>query len=150
MENNLRIIKTARSEAAINAAVKEGYWPLVKPVVPSPQIKSKYSVVQNTTTGEIKVVHDYRENTWGDKNLATVIDFTYYYPHHFESPFAAYLIPSDIVIGETVWLSDLIEDIVSGNWNQGDTFRLKSCEATWNGKDFIIHVKPLLKDIIVG
>jgi hypothetical protein len=150
MENNLRVIYTARSEDAINKAVADGYWPLIKTVVPSPQIKSKYSVVQNTITGQIKVVHDYRENTWGDKNLKTVIDFTYYYPHHFESPFAAYLIPSDILIGETVILIDLIEDVVSGKWNQGDTFRLASCGATWNGTDFILTPKSLDRFEMVG
>jgi hypothetical protein len=141
-DKNLRVIKTARSEKAINEAVKNGYWPLVKPVVPSPKIKSKYSVVQNSTTGVIQVVHDYRENTSGDKNLQTVIDFTYYYPHHFENPFAAYLIPSDIKVGEVVWIEDLIEDLIGGSWNQGDTFRLKSRKATWNGKEFNISHEP--------
>jgi len=71
--------------------------------------------------------------------MAKAIDFTFYYPHHFPSPFAAYLIPRDIQPGETVWIEDLIEDIVKSIWNQGDAFRLESCEAVWNGVDFDIQ-----------
>jgi hypothetical protein len=166
MESNLRIIKTARSEQEINAAVEEGYWPLVKPVVPSPEIKIKYAVLQDKLTGKISVIHDFRNanyvhdfkptgllDAFGEINDIssvadedslndTVINFTYYYPHHFENPFAAYLLPPDIKVGEKVILEDLIEDIVSGSWNQGDTYRLKSCEAIWDGKDFIISHQP--------
>ena len=174
MENNLRVINTARSEEAINKAVADGYWPLIKPVVPSPEIKIKYAVLQDKVTGKITVIHDYRDDNYAldikpisslnafgeiddttsvaDKELPndTVIPFTFYYPHHFESPFAAYLIPSDIVIGENVILSDLIEDIVGGSWNQGDTFRLKSSEATWNGTGFILISKSLDRFEMVG
>lgn len=132
-EKNLRVINTARNKEAINQAAKEGYWPLVKPVVPSPEIKRKFAVLQNPETGEIEVINDYRA-TKPDMNK--VIDFTFYYPHHFESPYAAYLIPSDLKVGERVWLEDLIEDVVSGSWNQGDAYRLNSCEAVWDGKQF--------------
>ena len=55
------------------------------------------------------------------------------------SPFAAYLIPKDIVIGERVFVKDLIEDFVGKSWNQGDTYRLESCEAIWNGIDLEIQ-----------
>ncbi|MET3981144.1 hypothetical protein ABIB62_003779 [Mucilaginibacter sp. UYP25] len=147
-DKNLRVIKTARSEKAINEAVAKGYWPLVKPVVPSPKIKSKYAILQDPITGQIEVIHDYRAlgesiSADGTTPTPTVIDFTYYYPHHFENPFAAYLIPKDLKVGEVVWLEDLIEDIVSGSWNQGDAYRLQSCEAKWDGKDLIINFKPL-------
>jgi hypothetical protein len=135
-DKNLRIIKTARSEQEINAAVKEGYWPLVKPVIPSLEIKSKYAVFQHKKTGKIEVVHDFRAEPKSN-DYVKVIDFRFYYPHHFESPFAAYLIPSDIAIGETVWISDLIEDVIKSSWNQGDTYRLESCEAIWDGADLI-------------
>jgi hypothetical protein len=143
MENNLRVIKTARSEAAINAAVEEGYWPLIEPVTPSPEIKSKYAILQDKTTGKIQVIHDYRARGYNifpnsEAQLQTVIPFTYYYPHQFESPYAAYLIPSDMSIGETVMLVDLIEDVIRSSSNQGDTYRLQSCEAIWDGKDFTI------------
>lgn len=131
----LRVIRTARTEEEINRAARAGYFPLVRKVSPSPEIRSKFAVYQNPESGEISVVGDYRAGGWGDE----VIEFTFYYPHNFPSPFAAYLLPSDLRIGEVVILEDLIEDLIGNRWNQGDVYRLKSCEAEWDGKDFIIH-----------
>ncbi|AMR30528.1 hypothetical protein A0256_03365 [Mucilaginibacter sp. PAMC 26640] len=68
--------------------------------------------------------------------IEKVIDFNFSYPHQFESSFAAYLTPSDLQAYETFLVSDLIEDVVSGNWNQGDCYRLKESEAIWDGKEF--------------
>jgi len=149
MDNNLRTITTARTLEAINKGAKDGYWPLVKPVVPSPAIKSKYAVYQNQTTGEIEVINDFRADRQ-TPGLNKVIDFTYYYPNHFESPYAAYLIPADIKAGERVWISDLIEDVIGQKWNQGDSYRLLSCEAIWNGKDMMLQVSPITSETFVG
>lgn len=129
----LRIIKTARTEQAINDAVEQGYWPLVKPVIPSPDIRVKFAVSQHKTTGKITVANDYRDPIMfrptepvGEMSQqkqeklgssifrflkakdpaprineeVTAIDWTYYYPYNFESPFAAYLIPKDLHVGE--------------------------------------------------
>ncbi len=139
-ESNLRVIKTARSMEAINQAVKEGYWPLVKPVVPSPEIKTKYAVVQHSKTGEIEVVADFRmqDMAFAEKGKK-VIDFTYYYPYNFENPYAAYLIPKDLEVGEKVFIEDLIEDIVGSTWNQGDCYRLTGSEAVWDGENFLVQ-----------
>jgi hypothetical protein len=134
-EKSLRVIQTARTEEAINEAARAGYFPLVKKVSPSPQIRSKFAVYQDLESGEISVVGDYRAGGGGQE----VIGFTFYYPHNFPSPFAAYLIPPDLQVGEVVILEDLIEDLVGMRWNQGDVYRLQSCEAEWNGKDFILH-----------
>ena len=137
----LSIIKTARDKDSINKAAKSGFKPLVKKVEPSDKIRSKYSVVQNKKTGEIKIVGDYRDGFFEDDNndFETVIDWTFYYPHSFKSLFAAYLIPKDIKIGERVFIEDLIEDYIGESWNQGDTYRLESCEAIWNGTDLVIQ-----------
>lgn len=137
----LRIVKTARTQESINSAARQGFRPLVKPVVPSARIKSKYSVLQDKDTGEITVINDFRSGTIkaDGSRLTTVIGFKFYYPHQFESPFAAYLIPPDIQAGERVFLEDLIEDIVAGRWNQGDTFRLQACEAIWDGNDMVLQ-----------
>jgi hypothetical protein len=140
-EENLRTIKTARDEESINAAARAGFFPLVKPVKPSPEIRNKYAVVQNRTTGEIEVSGDYRYMPHTEGN-EVVIDFTDYYPYNFPSPFAAYLIPPDLAVGELVYLEDLIEDVVGGSWNQGDTYRLESCVAVWDGKDFTLEWEP--------
>jgi hypothetical protein len=139
---NLRIIKTARDEDSINKAAKKGFKPLIKMVEPLAEIRSKYSVVQNKLTGEIKVVCDYRESFGDNENnqFETVIDWTFYYPHNFNSPFAAYLIPKDIKVGERVFIEDLIEDYIGASWNQGDKYRLESCEAIWNGLNLEIQL----------
>jgi hypothetical protein len=139
--NGLRVIKTARTEKAINQAAKEGFRPLVKPVKPSKKIHSKFCVWQNQTTGEIEVLGDYRINAL-DGDWKQVIDWTDYYPYNFAMPFAAYLIPADITAGERVYIKDLIEDFIGMSWNQGDTFRLESCEAVWDGSDLKIDYKP--------
>jgi hypothetical protein len=173
-EPQFRVIKTARSEQAINEAAEQGFRPLVKPIIPSPEIRTKFTVIQNRITGKITVAHDYR-----DRNVPglikptselpeqtqeeiddfkrtfpnvqylepivdqeTVIGWTFYYPYQFESPFAAYLVPQDIKVGEKVILEDLIEDVVSHSWNQGDTYRLPSCNAVWNGTDFTLQHEP--------
>lgn len=152
MTNNaesLRTIKTARTKKAINKAAKRGYWPLMKPVIPSPEIKSKVMVLQHKATGEIELVSDYRMGG-GGKDYEVALDFQWYYPHKFKNPYAAYLIPPDIEVGEKVWLEDLIEDIVGGDWNQGDTWRRESGEATWNGEDFDIDAENMFRNSILG
>ena len=142
--NELRTIKTARDKEAINQAVKEGFRPLIKKVEPSDKIRSKYAIIRNPKTGEIEVVNDIRiDIPWDPEDgYEMVLDFTYYYPHHFTSPFAAYLIPEDIQIGERVFVEDLIEDYVYGAWAQGDTYRLEGCEAIWTGTDLEIQYDP--------
>jgi len=136
----LRIIKTGRDRDIINNAARNGFKPLIKKVRPSDEIRSKYSVIQNKKTGEIKIIGDLRFSYLTDDSgdYVTVIDWTYYYPHSFKSPFAAYLIPKDIIVGEMVFVEDLIEDYIGASWNQGDTYRLESCEAIWNGKNLEI------------
>jgi len=138
----LRVINTARNKNSINRAAKNGLRPIIKKVEPSDEIRSKYSVVQNKKTGEIEIVGDYRGGFHSDDDFVTVIDWTFYYPHSFKSPFAAYLIPKDIAVGERVFVEDLIEDFIGASWNQGDTYRLESCEAIWNGSDLEIQYDP--------
>ena len=145
-ENNspagLRIIKTARDEDSINAAADLGFRPLLKKVKPSRKIRAKYAVIQYKRSGHISVLGDYRQQFHAPDEIETVIDWSFYYPYSFESPFAAYLIPPDIAIGERVYVEDLIEDYVGLRWSQGDTYRLDGCEAIWNGTDLEIQYDP--------
>jgi len=145
-ERELRIIKTGRSESAINKAAKKGFFPLIKKVEPSEEIRSKYAVLQNNKTGQIEVIGDLRDEL-DHGEYKQIIAFTDYYPYHFKSPFAAYLIPKDINVGERVYLEDLIEDYIGTSWNQGDTYRLEGCEAIWNGKEFEIQYDPDINNI---
>ena len=59
--DNIRIVKTARDKKSINEAAQQGLLPLLKKVVPSSEIRSKYAVIQNKKTGEIRVTSDYRD-----------------------------------------------------------------------------------------
>ncbi len=123
---------------SINAAAKNGFRPLIKPVTPSEEIHTMVAVFQNSETGIIQLSHDYRSHPDG----VQVLGFTHYYPYHFPNPFAAYLIPSDLAIGEFVWLEDLIEDLVAVWGNQGHHPRLPAGVAIWNGTDFEILFDP--------
>jgi hypothetical protein len=156
-KSNLIIIKTARDIESINNACYEGYFPLIKPVKPLEIIRTKFSVLQNISTGEVEMIKDFRsgrnrttyfiddfdsEANTEQPEFKTVIDWSYYYPYQFELPFAAYLIPKDLKKGNRVFIEDLIEDFIGHAWNQGDTYRLESCEAIWNGNDLEIQYDP--------
>lgn len=148
--NNLRVIKTARSLRKVNEAARKGYRPLLRKVEQSPNIQSKFAIWQNQKTGEIKLAEDYRAEYSFEDDMIKVIDWTFYYPKPFKNPFAAYLIPSDLIIGERVFLEDLIEDIVGRSWNQGDSNRLASAEAIWTGKDLDIQASDKDAQYLIG
>jgi len=132
------VIRTARTEKAINAAVDEGYFPLIKAVEPDPDIHFMVGVCQDPDTGRISLARDVR---WHDSNL--VLGFREYYPYSFPNPFAAYLIPRGLGVGEKVWIDDLIEDVVAVHGNQGYHPRLACAPAVWNGTD----LELLLDDV---
>lgn len=132
----MRIIKTARTIEEINKAALEGFTPLVLPVKQSDEISVKFSIYQNKLTGEVYQASDYRDPISSLSDFVEVIKWTRYYPYNFENPFAAYLVPKDIQIGERVFLEDVIEDIVGEFWNQGDKLRLHDCMAVWDGEAF--------------
>jgi hypothetical protein len=142
--HNLRVIQTARDVESINKAIKLGFTPLLRKVEVSADIRTKYAVVRHKKSGKIKVIGDFRMGFEIEKNNdhEYLIDWSYYYPYSFRSPFAAYLLPKDIEPGERVFLEDLIEDLVGTKWNQGDTYRLESCEAIWTGSDLEIQYNP--------
>lgn len=141
-KNNLRVIKTGRDERSINEAAAEGFWPLVKVLKANPEIQRKVLIRQDQVTGEIHAKGDFRRWTDEETNFKEITSWIYYYPHSFPNPYAAYLIPKDIQIGERVFIEDLIEDFIGAAWNQGDKYRLPSCEAIWDGKDLIIQYDP--------
>jgi len=144
-----RVIRTARTEQAINEAAREGYRPLIKRVAPDLAIRSKFAVYQHRTTGEVLVCGDYRATPSADE-YDEVIGWTDYYPYAFPEPFAAYLIPGDIAVGERVLVEDVIEDLIGATWNQGDVYRLESSEAVWDGTDLIVEQGPEDRLQIVG
>jgi hypothetical protein len=78
-----------------------------------------------------------------------IIPWTFRYPYAWDLPFAAYLLPPDLEVGEEVILDDLIEDRPGTVWNQGDTYRLDRARARWTGADFeILNSEEDVHDII--
>ena len=138
----LPVIATARTQKAINKAAKNGYLPLIRKVEPSKSIRSKYAIFQHRVTGEIEVSGDFRLEFSDHEEYKKVVDWTWYYPYSFPAPYAAYLIPKDLQPGQKVWIDDLIEDLISSHWNQGDTTRLMGCEGIWTGEDLEINYDP--------
>jgi len=135
-----RVIKTARSLEEINAAAQAGFRPLVKAVKPSSEIRHHYRIWQNVETGEI--VQDRSGRVGYCDPWIEVIHNGSYYPYHFPNPFAAYLLPADLVAGEEVWLEDLIEDVPLHHRTGGHA-RLEAGAAVWNGADFEVILNPV-------
>jgi len=144
-----RVIKTARTETEINTAVRLGYQAIIKEVIPSDKIRVMYALERDLKTGEVEILQDSWEIYAHHEGTERVIDEVYYYPYQFPSPFAAYLVPEDIVIGEMVILEDLIEDIV-GARHKMHTYRLSSAEAMWNGERFVISHDSYHVDVSIG
>lgn len=136
----LRVVHTARHLTAMNDAVEQGFRPLIRPVIPDESIGTKLIVWQD----EDGTVH-----TSTDLRNCNLRGKTYWHnPYRSPLPFAAYLVPPDIEEGEMVYLVDLIEDRVGGEWNQGDSWRQNSADAIWNGETLIIQEHGL--DVILG
>jgi hypothetical protein len=136
--DKLVVIKTVRDLNGINEGIKNGFKPLIKKLEQSHLIVKQYCIIQNKITGEVIKLSNIRTLSRINKSEYDIlIDWTGYYPYHFESPFAAYLIPSDLEVGQRVLLEDLIEDLVGASW-QASSSRLEKSEAIWNGKDFEI------------
>jgi len=134
--NKCRVIKTARSIDEINLAKDEGLNFVMKKVQGDPKFHSKMAILQDPETKSLYGITDYREE-YNSEDV--VLDFFSYRTDSQESPFAAYLVPKDIVQGERVYILDLIENIEVANWNQGDAYRQQRGYATWNGSGFDIE-----------
>jgi len=145
----LRVIKTARSIDEINEAVESGFFPVVKQLKPLDKLFRTVGVFRNKKTNKVEETHAYagfRQYTEkfsyeDESEWELVVPFHQYYPYKFDNPYAAYLVPSDIIIGEKVVLKDLIEDYYGGSfWDH--SIRLDSLKAIWTGDDFSIQYDP--------
>ncbi|MBK7341736.1 MAG: hypothetical protein IPJ06_00715 [Saprospiraceae bacterium] len=98
------------------------------------RISSKFSLYQHKETGAIKTSGDYRSipdpKVWtevipGPTTILCLAQALCGLSH-----------PADLETGDTVWLEDIIPDVIGGVWNQGSAWRLPSCMAVWTGEDF--------------
>lgn len=142
----LRVIKTARNIEEINEAVDLGFFPLVKILKPLEELFCTVGVFRNKKTNKLEQTSaytGYRQYAESfsyedEREWELVVPFHQYYPYKFDSSYAAYLVPADIEVGETVILEDLIEDYYGGSfWHH--SIRLDSLKAIWTGEDFSIQ-----------
>lgn len=125
------VVHTARTVYGINAAAKDGYWPVIVEASASADIKQKL-IVHQSAEGSIRISWDLR-SIQGDETAAY-----WYNPYKSPLPIAAYLIPPGLEPGTKVYLTDVIEDVVGKSWNQGDSYRRESCFAIWDGEKMSI------------
>lgn len=137
----LRKIKTARTTLQMNAAVRMGDFPCVQVVVPNPELYARTAIYQHPVSGEvIKSNSSVLATRHGLRDLDAegykkVTDFIEYDPYFSKEPFAAYLVPKDISVGDRVFLEDVIENLWGGYF-WGHAIRVKEIEAVWNGSSF--------------
>ncbi len=71
-----------------------------------------------------------------------ILDWTSYYPHKTNKPYAAYIVPKELTPGTKVKIPKVIEDIVAVI-DTGSTRRLWGPIATWTGTDLVIDIDSL-------
>jgi hypothetical protein len=113
-------------------------------VVESSKISPRtIAVYQNVDTGEVLAADVIPEAFEKLKDLPHlykwVVEPFSHYPRVSEHHVAAYLLPSDLAVGERVYLTDLIEDRIWFYNHLGKTQRLPSAYATWDGETFQIE-----------
>ncbi len=148
-----RVIKTARTIEAMNAALSQGLRPLVKKVEPNPELRRTCTLIQNRTSGEVKRTcidggwEEYDETQWD------VVISELQTNESARSQIAAYLVPLALEIGERVVLEDLIAEIVAGRYSGRGGFYATRCdraEAVWDGVDFVLDESSLLACMVTG
>ena len=138
--NDLRVIRTAWTVDEMNEALDSDFDLHFVDYHQNPQVNMKLLVVKDKETGKIGYHSDYRLlMTSGD-----ILINTYYgnFPLKTTLPFAAYILPKDIKKNEYVVIGHVIEDLIEGYWNQGDTVLLTMCIARWTGNKFIYDHDP--------
>jgi hypothetical protein len=124
----------------MNQAVDNGFKLHFVSYKENPEVYCKLIVITDPETGKICTSGDYRSIS-----RAGLSNFTIYPKGELKTnlPFACYLLPLNLKIGEIVLIEEVIEELVGGYWNQGDVLRYESCLAIWNGKSFEYdYVKP--------
>jgi len=133
------VIRTARTEEAMNAAARRGYWPVLEkvPTASDSPCSESAVVVQNPTTGEVAICSDPRRLYRNDlEHWNTVFSWFSYYQYARSEPVAAYLVPRNLAPDSQVILEDPIIDII-GSTHTG-SYRATNVAAVWTGTGFRI------------
>lgn len=141
-QSGLPIIQTARSLAAIEDGVIRGYRPLFVKADYASKVGRKFWVSLPPRMRELVYGSEFRcmvmpPSLKANKDWPSII--VNHDSDRHSSPLAAYMIPEELRSGARVFVADIIEEIVKGNWNQGDSWRMKSGEAIWTGETLEIE-----------
>lgn len=150
-QSGLPIIQTARSLAAIEDGVLRGYRPLFVKADYASKVGRKFWVSLPPQSGELIYGSDFRcmvmpPSLKANKNWPSI--FVNHDSERPPSPLAAYMIPEELNPGDRVFVADIIEEIIEGTWNQGDSWRMKSGEAIWTGE--VLEIEHRVPIGIVG
>jgi hypothetical protein len=134
----LPVVRSVRSLPAMEDGFQRGFRLVLKHAGPVSDIGAKYKVYQHKLSGEVWWTGDYRAESPADGSSEDWELVADWFHHRVDWPFplAAYLVPRGLKRGQRVYLEDVIEDVPVAYWNQGDSDRLVSCNAVWNGDGF--------------
>lgn len=142
----LPVVQTMRSLEAMADAQARGFDLVFKSTSEDSAFgEDKYLVYQKKSTGELWWTGDFRTPRPAFEGLdgsnrddwEMVRNWFFVRPDR-PFPLAAYAIPKELHVGARIFLEDVIEDVLETVWNQGNSTRLISTAATWNGVDFDI------------
>ena len=143
----LRRIRTARGAREINELASTTLRPLIVEVPRSSE--SLLTIWQHAVSGRIAFSYSRRfapdevnEDRSGEGHWREVEFQPQEQPRRCGDdglPIAAYMIPSDLRIGDRVWIEDIIEDVVEVHGPGHDRYH-QSAVATWLGESFRFEV----------
>ena len=142
----LPVIISLRSLPTMQLAAGSGFRLVFRDVGQAPSFgESKYIVYQDSITGRIWWSGDLRDGfptpqLDGTRHDYRLIRNWFYARSDRPFPLGAYAVAPSITPGQRVYIEDVLEDISVKWWNQGNSHRLTSCFAAWNGSDLQLDV----------
>ena len=144
LNHGLKEVRTARSLAALNLAVKKGLQIQVVQLEADVSLERSFYLVEHDD-GTFSEIVDYRSIIMPSSNDKAIVTDHYFsqYRYCFDKPWAAYLLPADVEEGDRVFVWDVIQDYVETHMNHGGSLRQRQCIATWVGGELVIStVEP--------
>jgi hypothetical protein len=156
-ENELRVIKTVYEADLLNEFISGGRTYIIRDIKRTQKLYSERLLLRNYDTGMFEEVPareffvqygtrmSFPENQW-----ELVRDYKIYFrdrknPH----PWAAYILPENVKIGERLYIDDIIEDILMEKfWNS--KYAASDGECVWNGSDIEIDMSLYDRVFLIG
>lgn len=145
-QSDYRTVKTVNTVQAVNDAKEAGHTCLLVEIKTNPKLYSNSHLFHNFSTGEVVQAEarkfyvqygdivEYPEDEW-----ELVSSFKYYSRNRkLNEKWAAYVLPKGVQSGETLYIENMIEDIlVTEFWSS--KFYAENGVATWDGENLKIN-----------